>query len=201
MAVGKIVGYVRVSSADQNPDRQIDSINEFVAKEYDCEPYKLYIDKRSGKDADRPQLHAVDEFLREDDVVVIHSPDRLARSARDLLEILDKWARRGVVVRFVTQPALDQGQPTGKLVLGILAVIAEFERDLIRERQAEGIAAAKARGVYEVKPKLDADQVADIRAKRAAGVSRKRLADDYGVSTTTIHNVVVGRGVYAGHGV
>lgn len=195
MSVGQIIGYARVSTAGQNAARQIDAIETFAEQEYGRLD-KIYLDKVSGKNLRRPEFTKLDSFARAGDVVVIHSPDRLARSVKDLVNQLDEWRERGISVRFIKQPEFDQRDATSTLTLQILAAVAEFERKLTLERQREGIEAAKVRGVYKRTRKLTPDQAAEIRAKRAEGVGRLRLAEEYGVSDSTIYNVVRGRGIY-----
>ncbi|WP_165165256.1 recombinase family protein [Corynebacterium qintianiae] len=195
MSPGQILGYARVSSADQHADRQLDAITNFSTREY-SRLDMLYVDKASGKSMQRPQFMEMDRFARAGDTVVIHSPDRLARSLKDLIAQLDDWRERSIEVRFITQPAFDQQDATGNLTLQILGAVSEFERALILERQREGIAAAKARGKYKETRKLTPEQAAEIRAKHINGVKRGRLAQDYSVSGSTIYNVVRGRGIY-----
>lgn len=196
MAIGKVVGYARVSTADQNTDRQIASIIEFAEHRYQEKPHMVYTDRASGSNTHRPKFEELNRFVREDDVIIIHSPDRLARSTKDLLEVLQNWRERGVTVHFVTQPGLDQMDATGRLVLSILASIAEFERELTRERQREGIEIAKKKNKYKPTRKLTPREGGEIREKAAAGVKRGRLAEDYGVSGSTIYNVTRRRGIY-----
>ena len=195
MSIGQILGYARVSSADQHADRQLDAITTFSTREYGRLD-KLYVDQASGKSMKRPQFAEMDRFVRAGDTIVIHSPDRLARSLKDLVNQLDVWRERGIEIRFITQPAFDQQDATGNLTLQILGAVAEFERALILERQREGIEAAKRRGVYPETRKITPEQAAEIRARHAEGVKRGRLSQDYGVSGSTIYNVVNSRGIY-----
>lgn len=195
MSQGQILGYARVSCADQHADRQLDAITDFSTREY-SRLDKLYVDKASGRSMKRPQFTEMDRFARAGDTVIIHSPDRLARSLKDLIAQLDNWRERDIEVRFITQPAFDQKDAAGNLTLQILGAVSEFERALILERQREGIAAAKARGKYKETRKFTPEQAAEIRAKHTHGVKRGRLAQDYSVSGSTIYNVVRGRGIY-----
>jgi DNA invertase Pin-like site-specific DNA recombinase len=136
---GQRIGYVRVSSYDQNPDRQL---------ELDVE--RIFTDKASGKDAERPQLKALLSYAREGDTIVIHSMDRLARNVDDLRRIVLSETRRGVRMQFIKESLIFTGDesPMANLMLSVLGAVAQFERDLIRERQREGIALAKQRGAY-----------------------------------------------------
>ena len=141
---GQIVGYARVSSPEQNLDRQTSRLTDAGAQ-------KLFTDTVSGSTRDRPGLDAALGYLRANDTLLVVSMDRLARSLVDLHTLVDELSTHGITVTF-----LQEGQsysanpsPTGKLLLGMLGAVAEFERSIIRERQAEGIARAKARGVYK----------------------------------------------------
>ena len=134
------IGYVRVSTKEQNTARQ-DVLMEQLGVE------KVFIDKCSGKDAKRPELQAMLEFMREGDMVVVESFSRLARNTRDLLEITDKMSNRGV--EFMSQKEqIDTKTPAGKAMLTILGAISQLERDYLRERQQEGIDLKKAAGGY-----------------------------------------------------
>jgi len=138
------VGYVRVSSPDQKIDRQTDLMEQLGVE-------KIYIDKLSGKNADRPELKEMLSFLREGDTLIVESISRLARNVRDLLELIEKLDEKGV--KFISKKEhIDTSTPTGKLVLTILGAIAEMERETILERQAEGIHAAQRRGVQFGRP-------------------------------------------------
>src|SRR5215831_3870260 len=132
---GKRIGYIRVSSVDQNTCRQLDGI----------QLDKIYTDKASGKDTNRPQLQAALDYLRDGDVLVVHSMDRLARSLTDLLQLVETLNRRGVVVEFVKNQLTFTGDdsPMSKLMLCVMGAVSEFERAMIKERQLEGIAKAK----------------------------------------------------------
>src|SRR6266542_5733480 len=138
---GQRVGYIRVSTVDQNTERQLDGI----ALD------KTFTDKASGKDANRPALQQALAYVREGDTLHVHSLDRLGRNVDDLRRIVGDLTSRGVVVVFVRN-ALTFGakdDPMGKLMLTMYGAFAEFERSLLRERQAEGIAIAQAKGVYK----------------------------------------------------
>ena len=132
------VGYIRVSSTHQNTDRQEDSLERMNVE-------KLFIEKASGKDRNRPQFKAMLEFVQPGDVVVVHELSRMARSVIDLYDIAKELRDKGVELESLTE-APDLTSATGRLTFGLLAVMAQFERDLLLERQKEGIAAAKARG-------------------------------------------------------
>ena len=133
--IGQRVGYVRVSSFDQNPERQL--------KDVDLD--RTFSDKASGKDAKRPQLEALMTFVRAGDTVVVHSMDRLARNLDDLRQIVQTLTRRGIRIEFVKEHLAFTGEdsPMANLMLSVMGAFAEFERALIRERQREGIAIAE----------------------------------------------------------
>jgi len=182
-----IIGYQRVSTLDQNTDRQ-----DFSGYQVD----KIFTDKASGKDRERPALTECLNYLREGDSLIVHSLDRLARSLIDLNNIVTELTAQGVTVTFTKEGLTfkkDEKNPTADLMLNILGSIAQFERELIRERQAEGIAKAKAKGVYRGrKPSLTLEQCKSIKDKQAQGVPVARLAKDYGVSRPTVYKVLDG---------
>ena len=186
--LGQVVGYVRVSSLDQNEARQVEALGEVD---------RLFVDRVSGATRDRPQLNDLLTYVRVGDVVLVKSPDRLARSTTDLLGLLEELKAKGVQVRFVDTPQLSTDTPQGKFMLTILRAVAELERATIRERQAEGIALAKAKGVYDRGPKLSAGQVQSARQQVADGVPKARVARELGVSRQTLYDALEGRGRYA----
>ncbi len=177
---GKRIGYVRVSTVDQNEARQLDGV----------ELDKIFTDKASGKDAKRPQLQAALEYLRDGDVLVIHSMDRLARNLDDLRKIVSDLTTRGVMVSFVKEGLMFTGDDSAmsKLLLSVMGAFAEFERSLLKERQREGIAIAKKAGVYKGrKPSLTPEQVLMLRARVTAGEKRAGLAREFGISRETLY--------------
>jgi DNA invertase Pin-like site-specific DNA recombinase len=179
----KRVGYIRVSSIEQNTERQLDG------QELD----KVFTDKASGKDTNRPQLQACLEYVREGDVLVVHSMDRLARSVDDLRRMVQDLTGKGVQVQFVKESLTFTGEdsPMSNLLLSLLGAVAEFERSMIRERQREGIALAKKAGVYKGrKPSLTADQVQEIRSRVHAGEQKSKLAEEYGISRQTLYTAI-----------
>lgn len=186
---GQIVGYVRVSAADQNEARQVEAIGDVD---------RTFSEKVSGKSVGgREQLNALIAYVREGDTVRVKSPDRLARSTRDLLDLVEQFRAKGVAVEFVDNPALNTDTPRGEFMLTILAAVAQLERATIRERQAEGIAIAKENGVYDRAPKLAAEQIAEARERIDAGVPKAAVARQLGVSRQTLYTALSGGGVYA----
>lgn len=176
-----IVGYQRVSTAEQNTARQLDGIHVD----------KLFTDHASGKDTNRPELARALEYLREDDELVVHSMDRLARSLPDLRRLVAELTDRGVRVRFVKENLTFTGDdsPMSTLLMSVMGAVAEFERALLLERQREGIEVAKRAGKYKGrKPALTAAQVVEVAARLARGESAAALASEYGVSRATVYN-------------
>lgn len=177
---GKTVGYIRVSSLGQNDARQLDGLTLD----------KTFTDKASGKDTQRPQLQAMLDYVREGDHVFVHSMDRLARSLRDLEGVVKGLTGRGVAVTFTTQAMTFTGEdsPMNTLMLQLLGAVGQFERSLILERQREGIAIAKAKGVYKGrKPSLDAAGKAELKALVAQGMSKAQIAAKLNISRTTLY--------------
>lgn len=180
---------MRVSAADQNEARQLEAIGGVD---------KLFSEKVSGKNIDdRKQLREMMSYVREGDRVRVKSPDRLARSTRDLLELIEQLRCTGVAVEFVDNPALNTDTPQGEFMLTILAAVAQLERATIRERQAEGIEIAKERGVYERAPKLTSRQIEQARARVNEGVPKAAVARELDVSRQTLYAALNGEGKYA----
>lgn len=182
MTTGKTVGYVRVSTADQNTGRQLDGIKLD----------KIFTDHASGKDTDRPALRACLDYVRDEDELVVHSMDRLARSLVALRRTVDELTEKGVTVRFVKESLTftrDTSDPCAVLMLSVMGAVAEFERSLLLERQREGIAIAKTKGVYKGRvPSLTDEQAEGVVTRLAEGESASALAREYGVSRATIYN-------------
>lgn len=136
------VGYIRVSTVEQHEDRQVKDLTE------NAEVSKVFIDKLSGKDTNRPQLNAMIDYVREGDTVVVSEYSRLARSTRDLIDIIETLQNKGVTVISMKEK-LDTSTPQGEFMLTVFAGIATLERKLMLQRQREGIAIAKANGKYK----------------------------------------------------
>ena len=175
------VGYVRVSTVDQNTVRQLDGI----------EVERVFTDTASGKDTARPKLDELIAFVRDGDTVIVHSMDRLARNLDDLRRLVRTLTGKGVRVEFVKEQLTFTGEdsPMATLLLSVMGAFAEFERALILERQREGIAAAKQRGgVYTGrKPALTAAQAQQLRERAAAGERKSVLAKEFGISRETVY--------------
>ena len=179
----KLVAYVRVSSVDQNTERQLEGIQSLS-------PDKIFTDKCSGKDTKRPQLEAMLSYVREGDNLVVHSLDRLGRNLDDLRRLVSLMNGRGVTVQFLKENLTFTGDDNAmsKLLFNMLGSFAEFERSLIRERQREGIALAKKAGVYRGrKPSLTAEQADDLCKRVASGGKTAVLAREFGISRETLY--------------
>ena len=176
------VGYARVSSVGQSLDIQIEKLKG-------CD--NLFKEKRSGVDAGRPALKQCLEFLRDGDTLLITKIDRLARSTSDLYRIVSDLSDKGVSFKVLDDPSIDTTSRTGKLVMGILALIAEFENDIRRERQMDGIAKAKDRGVkFGRKRELTDDRVKEIRTLREAGETVPAIIRRTGFSKASIYRAL-----------
>jgi DNA invertase Pin-like site-specific DNA recombinase len=176
---GQRIGYIRVSSFDQNPERQLEN----TALD------RVFTDKASGKDVHRPALDRLLTFVREGDTVVVHSMDRLARNLDDLRRLVQSLTKRGVAVQFLKENMTFTGEdtPMANLMLSVMGAFAEFERALIKERQREGIALAKQRGVYTGRKRaLSPAQVVELR-RRAATESKAALAREFQISRETLY--------------
>ena len=179
------VGYIRVSSYSQNTDRQL--------REIDLD--KIFEEKASAKDTERPQLQACLEWLRDGDTLHIHSIDRLARNLQDLQGIVKALTNKGVVVTFHKENLSFSGNtanPMNTLMLQMMGAFSEFERALINERRREGIAAAKAAGKQiGAKRKLSADDISSIKQRISDGESKSSLATEYNISRQTLYSALL----------
>ena len=183
VVTGQKIGYARVGSKDQNLDRQLAALKKEKV-------FRIFTDTVSGSSTQRPGLDGALNYVRAGDQLIVVSMDRLARSLIDLHRLVDELTERGVSVKF-----LKEGQtyslnstPIAKLMLGLLGSVAEFERSIIRERQAEGIAKAKARGVYKGRAKvLNEEQVAQAREWVGAGIPKAEVARRLGIGRTTLY--------------
>jgi DNA invertase Pin-like site-specific DNA recombinase len=173
-----LVAYARVSSTGQSLEVQLDKLRH-------CE--KIYSEKLSGTTDKRPQLQACLDYVREGDTLVITKLDRLARSTLHLCQIADLLEKKKVDLVVIDQ-SIDTSTAMGKFTFNILSSVAEFETELRKERQAEGIAKAQADGVQFGKdPTLDSTQITELKAKRASGVKIKDLMSEYKLSKATIY--------------
>lgn len=177
---GQRIGYIRVSSIDQNSERQLDGITLD----------RVFTDKISGKNTARPELDSLIRFAREGDIIVVHSMDRLARNLDDLRFLVQSFTNRGINIEFVKENLAFTGDdsPMATLMLSVMGAFAEFERALIRERQREGIALAKQRGVYKGRKKaLSLEQMAALVSRVLAGENKSKVATEFGISRETLY--------------
>ena len=180
---GQRVGYIRVSTADQNPDRQLETIRAQLDR--------LFIDHASGTSKARPELAAMLLHVREGDSVYVHSIDRLARNLDDLRSIVSSLVERSVYVEFVKEGLRFSGvDGISKMLLSMMGALAEFEWSLIHERQAEGIALAKLRGKYTGRrPSLTLERAAELRRRCAVpGASKAAIAREFGIGESTMYD-------------
>lgn len=178
--IGQRIGYRRVSSYDQNPERQLEGV----------QVDRLFTDKVSGKDTRRPELDRLLAFVREGDTVVVHSMDRLARNLDDLRRLVQGLTGRGIRIEFVKESLAFTGEdsPMANLMLSVMGAFAEFERALIKERQREGIALAKQRGAYRGRKKsLSDEQVALLKKRISEGESKAQIARDFNITRETVY--------------
>lgn len=178
------VGYCRVSTEEQNERRQTEAM-----KAQNVE--KLFVEKISGKNLNRPQLKAMMDYLREGDTLVVESYSRLARSTADLLNIVGELTKRGI--HFVSlKENIDTSTPQGKLMLTIFGGIAEFERECILQRQAEGIAIAKAEGKYRGRKPIDKPSNWDevIKLWKDGEITARKAQEKLGLKPATFYRMV-----------
>lgn len=178
------VGYIRVSTLDQNTERQLTGLKLD----------RVFEDKASAKDTKRPQLTACLGYLREGDTLIVHSIDRLARNLEDLQRLVRELTLKGVSIQFMKESLTFQAgenNPMQTLMFQMLGAFAQFERALIRERQREGIALAKKEGRQLGRAKaLTAEQEQNIKVKAATGGNKQALAKEYGISRQTLYRIL-----------
>ncbi|QXE92554.1 recombinase family protein [Geomonas subterranea] len=178
---GKVIGYRRVSSILQNTERQLDGLKMD----------KVFEDKLSGKDTNRPQLQAMLEYVREHDTVLVHSLDRLGRNIDDLRALVKDMVGRGVTVKFVKENLCftsEENNHFSELMLNMLAAFAQFERSIIKERQKEGVQLAKAAGAYKGrKQEMTPERITEIASRVAAGEPKAQVAKALGISRDTLY--------------
>ncbi len=183
-----LVAYARTSTLDQSNSLR-SQVERF--KELGVDPDLIFAEQRSGGNADRPKLQEMLRTVRKGDVVVVTKLDRLARSMTDLMAILAGIEKKGAGFKALDQTEIDTTKSTGRLVLGILASVAEFERSLIKERQAEGIRRAKAEGVkFGRDPKVTPELARKIASMRSEGVLIRSIMAEFGLSKATVYRVL-----------
>lgn len=180
MSKGKRVGYIRVSTTEQNPERQLENISLD----------KKFIDYASSRTLERPQLQSLLDYCREDDVIFVHSMDRLARNARELRDVVDALIAKGIQVHFCKENLHFDGSENSmsKLLLSIMAAFAEFEYEFNRERQREGIEIAKRAGKYKGRQRKVAKyRLHEVKEKIDSCRSRSQMARDLGIARSTLY--------------
>ena len=175
-----LVGYARVSTVGQSLDAQLNALNG-------CD--KVFQEKESGARDDRPQLKQLLEFVREGDAVLVTKLDRLARNTRHLLEISEFLHKKKVSLR-VLNLGIDTSTPTGKLMLTMIGAIATFERELMLERQAEGIELAKRRGAYKGRKPTAMAKGREVLALAKRGLPRAEIARQTGISISSVQRIL-----------
>lgn len=183
------IAYVRVSSIDQNEARQIESLEKYGIERW-------YTEKISGKDANRPKLQEMLEYVRDGDTIHIHDLSRLARSTADLLVIVDLLAKKGVHL-VSNKENIDSSTPTGKLMLTMIGAINEFERTNILERTREGIAIAKREGVYKGRKPIEIPDGWDdaIKSWQSGKITAREAMDRLGLKPNTFYRLCSKRGI------
>lgn len=181
---GVKVGYIRVSSYEQNTARQ-----EVLMQDLGVE--KLFLDKLSGKDTKRPQLQAMLDYVREGDTVVIESLSRLGRSVKDLIEINEQLTQKGVALESKKEK-IETLTASGRLMFNVIASIAQFEREIMLERQREGIAIAKAEGKYKGRKEIaKPDNWDDVISKwKIREITATKAMQELGLKRTTFYKLL-----------
>ncbi|ODS01590.1 resolvase [Methyloceanibacter superfactus] len=178
------VGYARVSTSGQDLGVQLGKLE--AAR---CD--KVFQEKRSGVDAGRPELKRCLDYLREGDTLLVTKIDRLARSTSDLYRIVSTLADKGVAFKVVDDPTIDTTSRTGKLIMGILSLIAEFENDIRRERQMDGINKARERGTrFGRKPLLVSETIQKVRKLREAGTTVPEIMRQTSLSKASVYRAL-----------
>jgi len=178
---GKQIGYIRVSTIEQNTERQL---NEIPLDE-------TFTDKCSGKDTNRPALKELIKFVRKDDTVHVHDISRMARNTENLLTLVKELTDKGVKLIFHKESLTFTGEdnPMQQLMLTMLGGIYQFERSMMLERQREGIALAKQKGKYNGKP-VNQDLHVKIKDLSSQGINKMQIANTLGCSRTTVYNAL-----------
>jgi len=178
---GQRIGYIRVSSLFQNTDRQLDGV----------ELDRTFTDKVSGKTMDRPALQEMLQFVREGDAIICHSLDRLGRNLENLRTIIREVTDKGVSINFMKEGLTftkEEDNPMSNLLLNVMGAFAQFERELLKERQREGIQIAKEKGKYTGrKNTLSGDQVKELQAMIKEGKKKTEIAEHFGISRVSVY--------------
>lgn len=174
------IGYARVSTLDQNLDRQTDMLRAYGVD-------KLYTEKMSGTRRDRPELTRLLERLEEGNTVIVESLSRLGRSTRDLIELVELFQQKGVQLVSLKE-SIDTSSSTGKLLFTIMSALAQFERDVIADRTREGLQAARARGHFGGRPKTDAKKLQQaLKLYRSGQYTAREIKELTGITKSTLY--------------
>jgi DNA invertase Pin-like site-specific DNA recombinase len=180
---GQRLGYIRVSSTDQNTERQLDGV----------ELDERFEDKCSGKDRERPALQALLKHARKGDHILVHDMSRLARNLSDLEALVKELTSKGIIIEFVKERLIFDGESnsTATLMLQIMGAVSQFERAMILERQREGIRIAQAKGTYRGrKAALSVARAVELRKRVAAGEPKAGLAREFGITRQTLYSYI-----------
>ncbi len=177
-----VIGYARVSTTDQDLDVQLEALKQAGTE-------RIYQEKVSGVKKDRPELVAMLDYVRDEDTVIVTKLDRIARSTKHLLEIVDQLQDKGVSFK-VLNIDLDTSTPTGKLMLTMLGAIATFEREMMLERQAEGIAVAKQKGKYKGRKPTAREKTPQVIELLERGMTKQAIADQLGIGVASVYRII-----------
>ncbi len=177
-----VIGYARVNTTDQDLDVQLETLKQAGAT-------RIYREKISGVKKGRPELVAMLDYVRDEDTVIVTKLDRIARSTKHLLEIVDQLQDKGVSFK-VLNIDLDTSTPTGKLMLTMLGAIATFEREMMLERQAEGIAIAKQKGKYKGRKPTAKAKAPQVFGLLAQGLTKQAIAIQLGIGVASVYRVI-----------
>ena len=181
------IGYARVSTTEQNLDRQLDLLRS-------CGVEKIYTEKMSGTKRDRPELNKLLERMEEGDTVVIESLSRLGRSTKDLIELVELFEKKGVQLMSLKE-SIDTSTSTGKLLFTIMSALAQFERDVLADRTREGLKAARARGHFGGRPKADARKLTQaLKLYETGRHTVKEIEELTGIKKSTLYRGLKGKG-------
>ena len=176
------LGYVRVSTVDQNEERQLETMRKFEVE-------KVFAEKVSAKNTKRPKLQELLDFAREGDTIYIHDFSRLARNTQDLLHLVETFSTKGVHL-VSSKENIDTSTATGKLLLTVIAAIAQFERENLKERQMEGIKIAKKKGLYKGRKPVKVDNFEEHYTRwKNREITKTALAQELGVSRQTLYKL------------
>ena len=182
---GQVLAYIRVSTVEQNEERQVVALEKY-------NPDKVFTEKVSAKDTNRPELQKLLEFAREGDTIVVHDFSRLARSTRDLLDITERLTAKGVTL-ISNKENIDTSTASGKLMLTMIGAISEFERANLLERQREGISIAKEKGLYKGRKPVEIpeDRFVEVYNRyMKREISKVEMSKELGISRPTLDKMI-----------